>query len=260
MDDTVDDEVLRRARGERPSDGPQRTLAAWRELLRALRDGRTAVESRKEGTLEQSAAQVDAAVWPALLETLERYPTAAAPLLGLVDGVERDLLKNRYGTFEELKEYCYGVAGTVGLACLPVFGLDEESHREFAVTLGRAVQLTNILRDIPADAAVDHVYLPAEDLNRFGYGEEELKKSVYNDNFVRLMRFEASRAEEAYAAALQKLPDTSRRAARPALIMARLYRALLGEIKKRGYNVFLGRARLSTYQKMRVLPGIFWNA
>lgn len=139
----------------------------------------------------------------------------------------------------------------MGLACLPVFGLTEEDHRDFAVNLGIAVQLTNILRDVASDAARDRVYLPQEDLRRFGYGEAELFHSAFNDNFVRLMRFEVSRAREYYARALCALPAASRRRARPALVMGRLYHALLAEIERRNYDVFSRRARLSPWQKVR---------
>jgi phytoene synthase len=240
VDDVVDDAVLRAARGAEPSAefaAARRALDDWRALLR--------------GTLSaEPGPGVDRAVWSALEAALEAAPIDRAHLLDLVDGVGRDLDATRYRTFAELREYCHGVASTVGLACLPVFGLDEPSHRDFAVNLGVAVQLTNILRDVGPDAALDRVYLPLEDLERFGYGADRLKASETGPDFQRLMRFQAARAREFYAAAARALPRTSRRAARPALVMGALYRALLEELERGGFRVFGERARLSFRQKI----------
>src|SRR5262249_7504300 len=152
----------------------------------------------------------------ALQQAIADYSLNVKHLLDLINGVERDLYQGRYETFENLKLYCHGVASTVGLTCLSIFRLDEPSHREFAEKLGLAVQMTNILRDVKSDAARNRIYLPKEDLKRFGYSENDLLKSVYNDHFVRLMNFEAKRTRELYAAAWQALPPISRRAARPA--------------------------------------------
>jgi 15-cis-phytoene synthase len=236
----VDDSVDNAASGSSP-----RSLDLWRRLLRDPSD-------------ILAAEELGSAAWPPLSAALDEFAIDPRHLLDLVDGVSRDLRQNRYRTFEELKEYCYGVASTVGLACLPIFGLSEEEHREFAVNLGIAVQLTNILRDVASDADRGRVYLPQEDLKRFGYAEEDLFARRYNESFVRLMRFQVSRAREHYASAVCALPPTSRRAARPALVMSRVYHALLAEIERRDYDVFRGRATLSPWRKLRcVLETLF---
>jgi phytoene synthase len=197
----------------------------------------------------------EARAWHGLRRAMERFQVPAAPLIELVAGVERDLDQTRYATFDDLKTYCHGVAGTVGLACLPIFGLAEETHRVFAEKLGLAVQLVNILRDVKADSLRDHIYLPAEDLARFGHGEEEIMALVFNDNFRRLMAFEGERARAIFAEARAALPPESRRAARPALAMGRIYEALLQKMAANNFNVFGDRPRLGFLEKLRALRG-----
>lgn len=192
----------------------------------------------------------DAAVWSALRETIAAFQIDPRHLLDLTDGVERDLSAPRYRTFEELKTYCYGVASTVGLACLPIFGLDEPRHRDFAVNLGLAVQLTNILRDVAADAREDRIYLPREDMERFGVAEADLRMGVLTPALAALLDFEAGRARGLYAAARAALPEESLGAARPALVMGGVYRELLAELERRDFDVFAGRARLSPARKL----------
>jgi 15-cis-phytoene synthase len=237
MDDAVDT----------ADNGPaaQERLAQWRDLLAT---GRGA-----------PAQDADAAVWAGLDAALRDYPINRKHLLGLIDGVEMDLVQRRYATFEDLKRYCYGVASTVGLACLPIFGLEETAHAAFAIDLGTAVQLTNILRDVQADAASGRIYLPQEDLERFGYSEADLNASVYNENFVRLMAFQASRARGFYMSALQNLPADSRRQARPALIMAALYRSLLARLEQTRFRVFGGRVALPWRRKLRSVLSVLWE-
>jgi phytoene synthase len=229
---------------ERPPEEARKALQAWRDLLQNPR-------------LARPAETVDPAVWSRLQEAVESFSIPASHLLGLVDGVERDLSTRRYATFEDLKVYCFGVASTVGLACLPIFGLDENGHRDFAVTLGLAVQLVNILRDVRSDAARGRIYLPQQDMKRFGYAEEELLKSAHTPAFVRLMRFEANRARELFAQAYQSLPPLSRSAARPALLMGKLYQRLLENLDRMEYNVFTRRAKLSPGQKLKCVIDVF---
>lgn len=223
----------------RPPEESRGLLDAWRRLLKAP-------------YVTEADPRPDAGVWSALEDALARYPIDRRHLLDLLDGVERDMVAARYRTFEDLKVYCHGVASTVGLACLPLFGLDETSHRDFAVHMGLAVQLINILRDVKADAARDRVYLPREDLDRFGCSEETLKASSPDAGFLRLMRFEAARARELHAAALRVLPPLSRRAARPALAMGALYLALLDKMERSGFPVLAGRVSLTAWEKGRV--------
>src|SRR4029077_18276685 len=117
---------------------------------------------------------------------------------GILKGVEMDLRVTRYPTFQALKEYCYHVAGEVGLLCMEIFGYRSERLKTYAVKLGTAFQLTNILRDVRSDAARGRIYLPQEDLNRFGVSEEDILKGQVTPACLRLMAFEARRARGLY--------------------------------------------------------------
>jgi phytoene synthase len=156
----------------------------------------------------------------------------------LVRGVEMDLVKNRYATFNELEEYCYHVASSVGLMCLGVFGARDERTKDYAVNLGIALQLTNILRDVGIDASYGRIYLPQEDIVRLGCSEADILGRSSSPAFVRLMEFEAARAESYFARAQQALPRTERRAMFAATIMERIYVHTLRRIRAAGYDVF----------------------
>lgn len=191
--------------------------------------------------------------WPLLKQALLDFSIDKRFLLDLVDGVEKDLTQTRYADWDDLKRYCYGVAGTVGLACLPIFGLDPVRHRNFAETLGQAVQLVNVIRDVKSDALRDRIYLPQEDLARFGLNDGDILALVYNGTFQKLMKFESDRARGLFEAALAALPDPDRRAARPALAMGRLYRKLLEKIESRRFDVYTARPRLTPLEKIACL-------
>lgn len=156
----------------------------------------------------------------------------------LLKGVEMDLVKSRYETFDDLREYCYHVASSVGLMCLDIFGSRRRETRHYAVNLGIALQLTNILRDVGIDATYGRIYLPQEDLRRFGYTEEDLFAGRYTAEFVALMEFQAARAEDYFRRARESLPDDERRAMFAAKIMERIYFHTLLRIKRARYNVF----------------------
>jgi phytoene synthase len=215
----------------------RRILDAWRQALAG-------------GLL---SPEIPTDLWRVLEPALGQFSIDRKNLIDLVNGVERDLTQTRYETWDDLKEYCYGVAGTVGLACLPLFGLDPVRHREFAVSLGEAVQLVNILRDVKADAVRDRIYIPQEDLRRFHLGNEEILGFVYNDHFKELMKFEADRARNLFSAAQAALPADQISAARPALIMGRLYQRLLGKIEQRNFEIYTTRPRLTLFEKVACL-------
>ena len=162
----------------------------------------------------------------------------------LLRGVEMDLRKDRYRTFDELKEYCYLVASTVGLMSLEIFGPRNSSTRQYAVNLGIALQLTNIIRDVGLDAKHGRIYIPQEDLTRFHYSEEALFASRYNESFVKLMEFEAARAEDYFNRAQQALPPEDRKAMFAAKIMERIYYHTLLRIRKKRFNIFDQSVRL----------------
>jgi phytoene synthase len=170
----------------------------------------------------------------------------------LIDGVEMDVTHQRYDTFEQLSRYCYRVASVVGLICIEIFGYRNPATKDYAVAQGMAFQLTNILRDIRIDAAKGRIYLPREELARFGYGEAELLAQHYSDAFVELMTFQCERARAYYDKAAGLLPAEDRRSMLPSEIMGGIYRRLLDEIEARRYNVFEEEVRLSAATKLLI--------
>ena len=170
----------------------------------------------------------------------------------LINGVEMDLHQMRYDTFEGLRTYCYRVASVVGLICIEIFGCTQKDIREHAIHQGIAFQLTNILRDIKSDAERGRIYLPQEDLKRFGYSEQELLASTYNPAFVELMRFEAQRARDYYQKAKELLDGKDRPLMVASEIMGGIYYRILREIERSGYNVFERKISLPTHTKLTI--------
>lgn len=185
-----------------------------------------------------------------LKSCVDKYSIPQKYFLELIKGVEMDLTKNRYGTFDELHKYCYRVASIVGLICAEVFGYHNAMTLGYAVDLGIAMQITNIMRDIKADALNGRIYLPLDDLRKFGYTEKDLLSSTYNEAFVELMRFEAERAWNYYKRAVETLPKEDGRTMVAAEIMRAIYSRLLQEIEHADYNVFSVSPRLSKFQKI----------
>lgn len=186
----------------------------------------------------------------ALADAVQRFPIAQEHLAGIIDGVEMDLHRNRYRTFAELYDYCYHVASLVGLVCIEIFGYCNPSAREYAVNLGVAFQLTNILRDVGEDAQRDRIYLPLDDLVNFGYSEQELRAGVYNPAFVRLMSFEGTRARAYYEKALTYLTVEDRRTLAAAEAMRLIYSRLLDKLTAKKFHVFDSRIALTTPGKI----------
>jgi phytoene synthase len=183
---------------------------------------------------------------------IRRFDIPVVHFQNLLKGMEMDLQKSRYETFEELEEYCYRVASTVGLICAEVFGYHHAATREYAINLGKALQLTNILRDIKADAKRGRIYLPREDMRRFGYSEEELLANVYNERFVELMRFECDRAFAYFKKAKTYLAEEDKPLFTAARTMGNIYYLLLRRIKAANYDVFSKRIRLGSPAKLLV--------
>lgn len=174
----------------------------------------------------------------------------------LLKGMEMDLVKKRYATFEELQEYCYRAASTVGLISAKVFGYKTQNTKQYAINLGIALQLTNILRDIKHDAKRGRIYLPQEDLQRFGYTEEELLNNVYNERFVELMKFECARAHYYFKKARGFLAEEDKPFLYAARAMGNIYYVLLQRIEKARYDVFSKRIRLSPFLKLFIALGL----
>ena len=167
----------------------------------------------------------------------------------IIAGVEMDLDKARYATFQELRVYCYRVASAVGLVSIEVFGYRNPACRDYAIELGLALQMTNIIRDVGKDLQNGRIYLPQEDLTRLQYSEAELRDCQYNDRFIRLMEFEAARAQEFFTRAAALLPREDRRSMVAAQIMASVYQALLTRMKNDRFRVFEKEYRLTKLEK-----------
>ena len=189
----------------------------------------------------------------ALAPALAPYGIAQARLQEIIDGMQMDLTQTRYLDFAGLERYCYHVAGVVGLLAAGIFGHTDPRTLEYAKTLGTAFQLTNIIRDVGEDARKNRIYLPIGDLQKFGVSAADLLGARRSDAFVALMRFQAARARQFYDQALAALPAADRRAQRPGLIMAAIYRSLLDEIEREGFQVLTQRTSLTPLRK-------FWIA
>jgi len=183
---------------------------------------------------------------------IHRFNIPVEHFYELIKGMEMDLTKKRYETFGELEQYCYRAASTVGLICAEVFGYKNEETRQYAINLGIALQLTNILRDIKSDGKRGRIYIPQEDLRRFGYSEDELLRNVYERRFVDLMKFECDRAHQYYRKAKGFLAEEDKPLFSAARTMGNIYYLLLRRIESVHYDVFTKRIRLSSSIKFLV--------
>ena len=200
--------------------------------------------------LAAARGRADDPIFVAYADAANRFGIPLAPALALLRGARMDVTIRRYATYAELCEYCYLVASTVGLLVSPILGYASVEALEYGVMLGRAMQLTNILRDVGEDASMGRVYLPAEDLTRFGYAEDRVFAQVVDENFVALMRFQIERVRALYAAAepgVTMLSAESRYTVRLALS---LYRRILDSIELNGYDVFRRRAYVPLRSKI----------
>lgn len=202
-----------------------------------------------------------------LVHSIRRFHIPRQPFEDLLLGVEMDLSMDRdsrrYETFQDLELYCYRVASTIGLIAIEIFGYRNAQTREYAVHLGKALQIVNILRDIQSDARRGRVYLPVEDLNRFGVDSAMLASGVYSHDVMRLMRFECNRAIGYFQQARRLLAPEDRHSMRPAEIMGAIYWRLMRKIQQRSYNVFGPPVRLSRPAKLltaiKVYSGAEWQ-
>jgi phytoene synthase len=208
-------------------------IGAWERGLVAAYDGRAA-----------------GPVFTAYADAAERFRIPIEPALDLLRGARNDVTVRRYDTYDELREYCYLVASTVGLLVMPVLGTVSPAAARYGVALGRAMQMTNILRDVGEDARMDRIYLPAEDLRRFGCTESAVLTGAADERFRELMRFEIARVRDMYREAepgVALLAPESRYTVRLALT---LYRGILDRIEANRYDVFTRRAHVPFHAKM----------
>ncbi len=215
----------------------QRGLARWRAALDAAAAGDVSSHP----------------ILPAFRDTIERFQIPPRYFHDLISGAEMDLTVADYPTFDRLREYCYRVAGTVGLTCIHVFGFDDPNALELAEKLGIAFQMTNILRDVPNDYEMDRVYLPLEDLAQFGIRPEQLARGPLTPGLRNLLEFETARAWEFYSEGVELIPLVQADARAALWALARTYSTLLRRIEARGYDVFSERVRLSASEKTGIL-------
>jgi 15-cis-phytoene synthase len=235
---------------------------AWCRVIDDIGDepGRSATERQAALDLwkQSLGGPVDAepSLAPAVRGIIARHHLALEHFLEIIAGVEMDLASQTYATWEDLRLYCYRVASAVGLISIEIFGCREPASRDYAIRLGLALQVTNILRDVGEDwRNGGRVYLPSEDLSRFGYTLEDLAAGRRNDAFLALMRFEAERARTFYAEAVAARPPGDRRALVAAEIMRAVYSRLLSRMEGDGFQVFHQRYRLSRLEKMAIVAG-----
>jgi len=230
----VDDEVDEHE--ERPVEARRAGLDGWRREVAACFDnGRPATPQGQ-----------------ALQAVLTRFPLPRLPLEQLIDGCEMDLDATRFANFCELRSYCYKVASTVGLVCIEIFGYENPGTRDYAVELGLALQLTNILRDVGGDLARGRLYIPLDELEAHGVTEDMLKTGRMTPAVSALLERQAQRAREQFLRADGCLPPEDARRLVAARIMGAIYRDLLARIAARDYDVFSERVRVPRFRKARL--------
>lgn len=220
-------------------------------------DAHAAVAFWREELARVLAGRPTHPVGVALADSVAKFAIPTQHLEEILDGVAMDLVPQRFATFADLRRYCYLVAAAVGLATIPIFGCRDPRSRDYAEALGIALQLTNILRDLAEDAERGRVYLPQEDLDRFGYSERDLAVHRRSDAFHALVAFECGRANEYYAAARNALTATDQRALAAAEGMRLVYRRVLAKIAADPEIVFGPQVRLPRWQKI-ALAGVAW--
>jgi phytoene synthase len=223
IDDIADDD-------RRDQETKRRELAIWRQSVHG--------EFANEPVLAK-----------AVRELISIYPITPEMLEEIITGVEMDVDIRRYATWDELRVYCHRVASAVGLVSIEIFGYKNPQCRDYAVALGLALQMTNIIRDVAADLKADRIYLPAQDLARFHYSEQDLHNHLADSRFIQLMNFQAARAEKFFADASRLLPPEDRRSMLPAEIMRSIYQALLRRLKLDNFRVFEKDYSLSKLEK-----------
>ena len=189
-----------------------------------------------------------------ILAVRDLYQIPSEYFVNVIEGCEMDLHPQRFETWEDLQGYCYRVASSVGLVCLPLFGADIERSKDYAITLGYALQLTNILRDIGEDLDNgNRIYLPLAELREFGISEEDLIAHRHDDRFAKFMSFQAERAQGLYQKANDLLPKEDFTPLLAPRVMHRIYQTLLVRMQADNYQVFTQRYRLSKLQKITLL-------
>lgn len=192
-----------------------------------------------------------------LSNTIQNFNIPLEPFFDLLKGMEMDLQQKRYVTFNDLQTYCYRVASTVGLMCIEIFGYRHPSAKDFAINLGIALQLTNILRDIKKDAEKGRIYLPKEDLEKFNYHESDIFNNTYNENFQKMMQYQVERAREYFNTATDCLNREDKKAMFAARAMQHIYYRMLNKIVDADYDVYNNKIKISTAKKVGISLGVW---
>jgi phytoene synthase len=238
VDSAVDD--------PQPGSNPLEVLAKWRKEVSTAYQGHPTLP-----------------VTISLAAHLQEFDIPEQLIQELISGVEMDLTINRYATFSDLYPYCYRVASVVGLICLKIFKTQSPKAEDYAVNLGLAFQLTNMLRDLYSDAQENRVYLPQEDFQQFGYSVESLLAKQSSPALAEFMKFECARARSYYQQAqdiLRTLPESDQKALVVAEIMRGIYSTILHKIEAQNYPVFGPRTRVSSFQRLRIASGIWFRS
>lgn len=233
----ISDDLVDRAESD-----PTHALAQWRRLV-----------SKPQSNLDHPIAL-------AWLDTRTRFGIPSRYAEQLLNGVAQDLYKTRYANFDELAHYCYGVACTVGLMSMHIVGYTSPEAFPYAIRLGVALQLTNILRDVGEDWQNGRLYLPQDELATFGLTEEDIDRAEVTPQWRTFMRFQIDRARRLYRAALPGLAHLHPDGRFAIGAAVELYQAILADIEANDYNNFTRRAHIGAWAKLRRLPGIWWRA
>lgn len=243
LDDIVDEN----------EDSPYQKRKSSAEIIDELENFRVQLVSAYRGAEQTNSVLI------AFADVLNRYNISLEHPLTLIDGVKMDLVKNRYNTFDELYEYSYKVASVVGLMTTEIFGYCDPKAINYAVDLGIAMQLTNILRDIGEDLERNRIYIPREDLERFQVTEKDMFKNDVSENFIKLMKYQIKRARRYYDEADKGICMLEKDSRLPVLLARENYSRILNKIEVNQYRVFNQRAYLNATEKFSILPKILYQ-
>lgn len=199
-------------------------------------------------------------IWTALADSQRRFSIPPEHYVAVIEGCEMDVTKSRYANFEELIEYCNKVASAVGLVCIEVCGYDDDAAVQHAIDLGIAMQLTNITRDVAEDAAIGRIYLPQDEIERFGYSEQELIDGVLNDNLRSLIKFQVERARSYFERGNRLFPLLDRRSRACPQGMAEAYMSILDKIEASNYDVMAGKVQLGRWTKFTLAAKLWMRS
>ncbi len=249
-----------------PSDKRRAIYAvyAYCRLCDDIADGELPIEEKYRGfeNVRQNLYACEpsgnhAAMYIALHDAARRFAIPYRHFEEILEGVEMDMVKSRFANFEELREYCYKVASVVGLVCIRIFGFENPKAKEYAVDMGLAMQLTNILRDVKEDAERGRIYIPQDEMSQFKYTEAELERGALNDEFRSLMAYQAERAQRYFESSRALFPLIAADARTCPRLMHATYSGILERIEQAGYDVFERRIGISAGAKVILLARLW---